>query len=199
MLFIAVRFVDILFLPFVLTGIEHFNIVENYTASTHFDLYYIPYTHGFLASAIWSLAVYLAFRFLPLIKSKNRNRIALIMAIAVLSHWFMDLIVHTPDLPLWSNTSPKVGFGLWNNAFATFFLEAALLLVGLILYLNTTKGSTFVGRYGMIIFVVLMIIINVNNVFGPPMANDTTTMSVLGLLMHFVFSACAFWLDKKRI
>ena len=30
MLFLAVQFVDILFFPFVLMGIEHFNIVENY-------------------------------------------------------------------------------------------------------------------------------------------------------------------------
>lgn len=46
MLFLAVQFVDILFFPFVLLGIEHFNIVENYTASTHFELEFMPYTHS---------------------------------------------------------------------------------------------------------------------------------------------------------
>ena len=198
MLFLAVQFVDILFLPLVLTGVEHFNIVENFTESTHFDLYFMPYTHGLLASFFWAGAVYIAFRFLSLTKAVNKNRAAIVMGLAVLSHWFLDLIVHTPDLPLWSDSSTKVGFGLWNNAIATYLLEAILLLVGLGIYLKSTKGSTFAGRYGMIILVVLMLIINVNNIFGPPMADDKVTMSVAGLLMYFIFTGVAFWLDGKR-
>ncbi len=198
MLFLAVQFVDILFLPLVLMGIEHFNIVENYTESTHFDLYFMPYTHGLLASFFWAGAVYIAFRFLPLTKAENKNKVAIVMGVAVLSHWFLDLIVHTPDLPLWSDSSTKVGFGLWNNAIATYVLEAILLLVGLGMYLKSSKGTTFAGKYGMIIFVVLMLIINVNNIFGPPMADDIVTMSVAGLLMYCIFTGVAFWLDRKR-
>ena len=198
MLFLAVQFVDILFLPLVLMGIEHFNIVENFTESTHFDLYFMPYTHGLLASFFWAGAVYITFRFLPLTKAVNKKRVAIVMGVAVLSHWFLDLIVHTSDLPLWSDSSIKVGFGLWNNAIATYLLEAILLLVGLGMYLKSTKGTTFVGKYGMIIFVVLMLIINVNNIFGPPIADDIVTMSVAGLLMYFIFTGVAFWLDRKR-
>jgi hypothetical protein len=198
MLFLAVQFVDILSLPLVLTGVEHFNIVENFTESTHFDLYFMPYTHGLLASFFWAAVVYIAFRFLPLTKAVNKNKVAIVMGFAVLSHWFLDLIVHTPDLPLWSDSSTKVGFGLWNNAIATYLLEAILLLIGLGIYLKSTKGSTFVGKYGMIIFVVLMLIINVNNIFGPPMSDDIVTMSVAGLLMYFIFTGVAFWLDRKR-
>ena len=36
LLFLGVQLVDILFFPFVLLGIERFNIVENFTQSTHF-------------------------------------------------------------------------------------------------------------------------------------------------------------------
>jgi hypothetical protein len=198
MLFLAVQFVDILFLPLVLTGIEHFNIVENFTESTHFDLYFMPYTHGLLASFFWAGAVYIAFRFLPLTKAVNKNKVAIVMALAVLSHWFLDLIVHTPDLPLWSDSSTKVGFGLWNNAKATYLLEAVLLLVGLGLYLKSTEGTTFVGKYGMIIFVVLMILINIGIIFGPPFGTDIITVSISGLLMYFIFTGVAFGLDRKR-
>ena len=198
MLFLAVQFVDILFLPFVLMGIEHFNIVENYTESTHFELYFMPYTHSLFASFLWAVGIYIAFRFIPSKETANKNKIAIVMGVAVLSHWFFDLIVHTPDLPLLSDSSTKVGFGLWNNAIATYLLETILLLVGLGIYLKSTKGTTFVGKYGMIIFVVLMLIINVNNIFGPPLGTDIITMSISGLLMYFIFTGVAFWLDRKR-
>jgi hypothetical protein len=42
LLFLAVQFVDILFFPFVLMGIERINIVENFTQSTQFELEYMP-------------------------------------------------------------------------------------------------------------------------------------------------------------
>jgi hypothetical protein len=198
MLFLAVQFVDILFFPFVLMGIERFNIVENYTESTHFELEFIPYTHSLFASFLLAVAVYIVFRFLPLKKVVNKSKLAIVMGVAVLSHWFFDLIVHTPDLPLMSDSSTKMGFGLWNNAVATYLLETILLLVGLGIYLKSTKGTTFVGKYGMIIFVVLMLIINANNIFGPPFGADVITMSVSVLAMYFIFAGVAFWLDKKR-
>jgi hypothetical protein len=198
MLFIAVQFVDILFLPFAMMGIEHFNIVENYTDSTHFELYFMPYTHGLFASLCWAVGVYIAFRFIPFKGITNKNNIAILMGVAVLSHWFLDLIVHTQDLPLLSDNSTKVGFGLWNNAKATYLLETVLLLGGLGLYLKSTKGTTFVGKYGMIIFVVLMILINVGIIFGPPFGTDIIIVSISGLLMYFIFTGVALGLDRKR-
>jgi hypothetical protein len=99
------------------------------------------------------------------------NRIALVMAIAVFSHWLIDLVVHTPDLPLWSDSSMKFGLGLWNNAIVTYVLEAALLLGALWLYLKSTTASTKTGKYGM---------------------------AVSALSAYFLFAAIAFWLEKKR-
>jgi len=198
-LFLAVQFVDILFFPLVLMGIEHFNIVENFTESTHFELDFMPYTHSLFASFLLAVGVYIVFRIVPSKETANRNKKALVMAIAVLSHWFFDLIVHTPDLPLLDDNSAKLGFGLWNNAIATYLLEAVLLIVGLGIYLKLTKATTFVGKYGMIIFVVLMLIINANNIFGPPLGSDVVTMAISALLMYFIFAGVAFWLDRKRI
>lgn len=198
LLFLAVQFVDILFFPFVLMGIEQFSIVENYTESTHFILEFMPYTHGLFSSLLWATAIYTLFRFLPLKIKGNRNRVAIILAIAVLSHWFFDLIVHTPDLPLLGDNSIKIGLGLWNNDVATYLLEAIFLLIGLGLYLKSTNGSSFIGKYGMIIFVAFMLIINVNNIFGPPFGSDVLTMSVSALVMYLLFAGIAFWLDRKR-
>lgn len=193
-LFLAVQFVDILFFPFVLLGIERMNIVENFTQSTHFELAYMPYTHSLLAAFLWAGAAYALFRWVLV----RNNSVAVVMALAVFSHWVFDLIVHTPDLPLWSDASPKLGLGLWNNAMVTFVLEAALLLFALWLYLRSTSASTAIGKYGMSFFVILLILMNVVNLFGPPMGDSKESLAIAALSAYFLFAAVAFWLDTKR-
>ena len=193
-LFLAVQFVDIVFFPFVLAGIERLNIVENFTQSTHFELEYMPYTHSLLGSAFWAAAAYVLFRWIVV----RNSSVALVVALAVFSHWVLDLIVHTPDLPLWSDESLKLGFGLWNNAIATFTLEALLLGSALWLYLRSTSATERVGRYGMSVFVGLLVLINIPNIFGPLMDDSELGLAISALTAYFLFAAAAFWLDTKR-
>jgi hypothetical protein len=194
LLFLAVQFVDILFFPFVLMGIERVNIIENFTPSTHFELEYMPYTHSLLASFLLAGFIYTVFRFVP---PRSRS-VAIVMGIAVLSHWFFDLIVHTPDLPLWNDASMKLGLGLWNNAVATYILEAVLLTAGLWLYLRSTTASSFAGKYGMVGFVLMLLAVNAVNIFGPPLGDSKTSLAVSALVMYFLFAGLAHWLDGKR-
>lgn len=193
-LFLAVQFVDILFFPFVLAGIERINVIENFTQSTHFELEYMPYTHSLLGSVLWVAGAYALFRWIVV---KNSS-VAIVVALAVFSHWALDLIVHTPDLPLWSNESLKVGFGLWNNAIVTFALEAVLLVAALGLYLRTTTAKNVVGRYGMSVFVGFLILFNVPNIFGPLLDDSELGLAITALTAYFLFAAAAFWLDTKR-
>jgi hypothetical protein len=171
LLFLGVQFVDILFFPFVLGGVEQMNIVPGHTESTHFELAYMPYTHSLVASILWA-ALIAGGAFVALGDRLRRRSIALVLGAAVFSHWVFDLIVHTPDLPLLGEASTKLGFGLWNNAPLTFVLEAALLLGGLWLYLRATapKAGSRLARFGMVGCVVLLIALNVYNLFGPPPA-----------------------------
>jgi len=194
-LFLAVQFVDILFFPFVLVGIERMNIVENFTQSTHFELEYMPFTHGLLASVLWAAAAYVVFRWVVV----KKQSVALVVALAVFSHWLLDLPVHTPDLPLWSDSSPKLGFGLWNNAVVTYLFEAGLLLLTLWMYLRSTKATTVVGKYGMAVFIGILLVINVSNIFGDPMVQSKIGLAIFALSSYFLFAVVAFWLDRKRI
>jgi len=194
LLFLAVQFVDILFFPFVLLGIERVNIIENFTQSTHFELEYMPYTHSLLASFLCAGFIYIIFRIVP----PRSKSVALVMGIAVLSHWFLDLIVHTPDLPIWSDTSKKLGFGLWNNAIATYAFEAAFLGVGLWLYLRSKTAISSIGKYGMGIFVMILLLVNAVNIFGPPFGDSKVSLAISALVMYFVFAGAAHWLDGKR-
>lgn len=194
-LFLAVQFVDILFMPFVLLGIERMNIVPNFTQSTHFELEYMPYTHSLLGSATWAAAAYVVFRWL-FVKDKS---VAFVVALAIFSHWILDLVTHTPDLPLWSDDSVKLGLGLWNNAAAAFALEAIFLVGALWLYLKATRAPTRLGKYGMSVFVVLLILMNIWNIYGPPPQGGQVELAIMGLSAYFLFAAVAFWLDRKRI
>ena len=56
---------------------------------------------------------------------------ALLVGLLVLSHWLLDVVGHTPDLPLYSGPSPLFGFGLWNQVALTQVVEFALLDAGL--------------------------------------------------------------------
>ncbi len=87
----------------------------------------------------------------------KRQSVALVVALAVFSHWVLDLITHTPDLPLWTDDSTKVGLGLWNNAALTLALEAIFLITALWIYLRDSRASSSLRKYGMAIFVALLI------------------------------------------
>lgn len=192
-LFIAVQLVDIVFFPLVLLGVERINIIENFTESTHFELEYMPYTHSLLAAVLWSAAAYAVFRWVVV----RQNSVAIVVAVAVFSHWVLDLIVHTPDLPLWSDMSLKLGFGLWNDAMATYALEAALLLAGLWIYLRSLYEPSGKGRYGMILFVSFLLLINVANIFGPLAVDSKPALAITVTSSYLLFAFVAYRLDSK--
>jgi len=193
-LFLAVQFVDILFMPFVLLGIERMNIIPDFTQSTHFELEYMPYTHSLVGSLFWAAVAYVAFRWLFV----RKQSVALVIAVAVFSHWVLDLLMHTPDLPLWTDESIKFGLGLWGNAAASYALEAILLIGALWLYLSATRATSALGKYGMAVFVAVLLLINIANLYGPPPQGGKIGMAISAMVAYFLFAAIAFWLDKKR-
>lgn len=198
LLFLAVQFVDILWTVFVLLGIEKVAIAPGITAANPLDFVYYPFTHSLPASVAWAGLAYLALRIFPARTGSQKGRIALVIGVAVLSHFFLDLIVHRPDLPLgFSRNSVKVGLGLWNYTAAAYLVEAAIFLAGLWLYLKSTSGSTFAGKYGMVIFAALLLLFNLVNLFGPPPPN-VTMIALSGFALYLILAAVAFWLDKKR-
>jgi len=164
-LFLAVQWLDILWAPFVLLGVEKVRIVPGFTASNPFDLYYMPYTHSLLAALLWSGAALLAYRLLA--RSSDARRASLIVGLAVFSHWVLDFVVHSPDLPLYDNTA-KVGLGLWNLPVIAFGLEAAILFGGMALYFQATA----MRRLSLTIFGLVMLAIQAYVFFGPPPVSD---------------------------
>ena len=193
-LFIAVQLVDIVFFPLVLLGVEQLNVIENFTASTHFELVFMPYTHSLAATFVWAGLSYLVCAYLMRMKPK----VALVLALAVASHWFLDLLVHTPDLPLWSDASPKLGFGLWQDAVLTYALEAGLLGAGLWLYLRATHTDTRWGKVSIWLVIATMLLANLVNVFGPLHDDSKAGIATSALIAYAVFALLAYLADKPR-
>ncbi len=197
LLLIAAQLVDIIFSFNILLGIETLNLVSGTTTVNSMEFVYYPITHSLIANLLWAGAIYIIFRIIPIKSSSPRNRIALIMGVAVLSHFFLDVIVHNPDLPLLGSDSYKVGLGLWNYALGSYIVEGLLLLGGLWIYLKSTTGKTLSGKYGMMIFAPFPLLVNAMITFAPPLPSIEVGVMLM-LVLNFLFIGIPFWLDRKR-
>ena len=196
-LFLAVQLPDILWAVLFLLGVEKAGIIPAQTAVRAVDLYYIPYSHSLVASLLWAGAIYALFRLLPSSRAAGlRNAtVAIAMALAVFSHFVLDVIVES-NLPLYDDAA-KVGLGVANNALAAYIVEGLILVGGLILYLRSTTPKNLTGRYGMIVFVVVMLAFNLV-MFGPP-PTDLQFVAASSLGSFAVMAGVAFWLDRQRM
>lgn len=196
-LFIAVQFVDILFFPFALWGLETMEFVPGFTETNDFKMEF-PFTHSLLGSIIWALLFGGSYYFMSKRKTSDVKRVAYILGLGVLSHWIADVLVHTPDLPL-LHGEPKFGLGLWHNKAATFALEAILLILGLWYYLKRTHAKNRFGQYAAIGFVGFLLLVNYLNYYVLPANHDLAGLTISALASYFLFAGLAFWVDKKRI
>lgn len=195
-LFIAVQLVDVLWAVFVFAGIEKVRIVHGFTRTNPLDLYFMPYTHSLAGSLFWSavaFALYYAFRGSS---SGGRFTAAFFVGLAVLSHWFLDLIVHVPDLALYDDTL-KMGFGLWNYPEIALPLELVLLAFGVFVYMRSTVPVSVIGRFGMPVLAVMISVLQVYVFFGPdPAGPDAMAATALG--SYVAIAAVAEVLDRQR-
>ncbi|OLD84891.1 MAG: hypothetical protein AUG55_02070 [Candidatus Rokubacteria bacterium 13_1_20CM_4_70_13] len=154
----------------------------------------MPFTHSLVAALLWSLGAYAAWRSIRAFGASHRA--ALLVAAAVFSHWVLDVIVHRPDLPVYDDTL-KLGLGLWNYRAPAFLLEVAVLFGGMLLYLRSTAASTPLGRYGMPVFGVIMLLVQAAVFFGPP-PPSAGAAALTALLLYCLFAGVAGWLDRQR-
>jgi hypothetical protein len=178
--FIAVAALDFLWSPLVLLNIENVLIIP---PPLKLDLYYMPYSHSLAAAAIWTVLAALAIR---IFLRRASWKLTAIVAGAVLSHWFLDLVVHTRDLPLYDNAA-KVGLGLWNFPLPALFVEAALVCGGVALYLSSGVGTR---RSRTAILMCVILVVHATLVFGPsPATGKMAAALALALNGAFVVGA----------
>ncbi|WP_239618066.1 hypothetical protein [Cohnella mopanensis] len=197
-LFLAVQWLDVVWSLFILFGIEKADTQHSLPASP-IHLTYMPYTHGFLSSLLWSGAAYLGYRVFYRGKGsgKGSRKSALVIASAVFSHWVLDLIVHDHDLPLLGDRY-KVGFGVYHSIFWSLFIEFGLLLIGLFIYMRSTEGKgSFLGKYGMGFVFVILLLFNVVSIWGPHPPNEKV-VAVFNFCYYVGFTWVISRLERRR-
>ncbi len=194
-LFLAAQFVDILWGLFLILGWERARVDPGYTAVTPFQFLSYPLSHSLVAGALWAIVVGAAYYSRPTIDSSHRRRGAIVLAVVVLSHWFMDALVHLPDLPLAGNDSLKVGLGLWDNVGATHVLEFGLLAAGVWIYVGTKtkRHPLHTARLGILIG--LLIALNAVNLWVPP-PNNMTLVGASAIVMYLGIAWLGSWVDR---
>jgi hypothetical protein len=192
--FIAVQWLDVVWSVLVLLGIEKMRVVPGFTEANAYELYYMPYTHSLPGALVLSV---LLGGIVAAMTGGARGKIVAWVAAAAFSHWILDLIVHTPDLPLYDD-SAKVGLGLWRHVVLSFPLELIILLAGAWLY---ARHATFAGTRGRGIywgFVALLAAAQVYGNFGPP-PSSSENMGMTALFFYVLLAALAGVVERVAV
>jgi hypothetical protein len=198
-LFFSVALVDTMWGVFLLTGWEQARIFPGLTPVTPIEFTSYPITHSLVAGLIWAtIAGAIVYSWPTRDTSRHHRLKAVVVAIAVASHWFLDLVVHIPDLPLAGDSSPKFGLALWRSLPATLVVEFAVFLAGFALYLGWRSRSGK-GRLGRVISLAgLLVILYLASLLGPPPTN-MRMVAMVDIIGTLLLTALAAWADKAAI
>jgi membrane-bound metal-dependent hydrolase YbcI (DUF457 family) len=191
-LFVAVQFLDYIWATLVLLGIEKLRVIKGFTAGSMIDSYYHPYSHSLVTALIWSALAALVYK--KFWRARPSNFAALLVGIAVFSHWILDFIAHPRDLAIYPDKW-KVGLGLWNYRGLEFGLEIALLAGGVILYLARNAMSK-ARKMAVIAFGIALVVVQIGDTFVPrtPLSDKATAMGVW--IFYTLFVVVAYLLER---
>lgn len=196
-LFVAAQFLDLIFFPLVLTRVESLTMAANATASTHFELPYMPFSHSIWAALFWSCLVFI----ISLKILRFSKTISLLLGLVVLSHWASDLLVHTPDLAVWnifSDHAIKFGLGLWNQALVAYFVECGLLIVAVVYYLRRTHAVSPKGEYLMVLYLICLVLLQAFITFSGYIELDEAIYAWQALASFTALTIIATVVDRFR-
>ena len=196
-LFVAAQWVDFLWAAFVIFGVEKMRIVANFFGLSPLDLYFMPFSHGLPSVALLAL-VFGGIAAAGL----GGNRVVVITAVAAtsFSHWFLDLAVHRPDLPLIFDEM-KVGFGLWAYPYVSVPVEIGLVLGGIWLYDRAAPSPTRAGTIALWGLGFAMAALQVQNTFfneHPKSPEGFAQLSLIGYTSLTVLAAGVDYLRRVR-
>ena len=189
---VAASFLDLVWPVLVAAGIEQVRIAPGIMAASPFDFVSYPYSHSLVMTLAWAGLFAWVYRW-----RGGSMRAAWWLGLAVASHWFLDLIVHRPDLPLAPGLDMHLGLGLWNSVAGTLVVEGSLFAAGLWLYLSATRARDRIGVWGLWSLVALVLVSYAAAMFGPPPPNVTAIViaDILGTALTVVW---AYWVERHR-
>jgi hypothetical protein len=185
--FLAVQALDVLFSVFVLGGVEHLEIVHQYTRYNPYRLYDMPITHSLVGSLGWAVAVGVVAAML-----RVPRRESLWLGLAVFSHFILDLLVHTPDLSIAGGDTARLGLGLWNNVPVVLVLELLVLLGGWMLFNRSQQSAAMFPKQRNRIFLGILALLTIATPFMPDPASPTA-FAVQALVAYCALAWASAW------
>ena len=185
--FLAVQALDVLFSVFVLSGVEHMEIVHKYTGYNPYRLYDMPITHSLVGSVGWAVAVAIGATI-----ARMPRRESLWLGLAVFSHFLLDLPVHTPDLSIAGNDTAKLGLGLWNNVPLVLALELLLLVGGWLLFTRSKRSDATFPKQRNRIFLGILVVLTIVTPFSPDPPSPAV-FAVQALVLYLALAWGSAW------
>jgi hypothetical protein len=179
----AAIFLDVLWPLSVWLGLQQAHSHSGGTAIIRFDL--SPYFHSLLMGLVWGVVLALAYR------ARTRYATgAVVVGLAVLSHWLLDFVSHDQNLSLAPGLALRPGLGLCETKIAAASIEGALFIAGLALYLRTTRAKGWVGHVSLWSLVVLLALAFLGEIAGPlsPIVQTlrSSPLAMLALMLWLV-------------
>jgi membrane-bound metal-dependent hydrolase YbcI (DUF457 family) len=190
-LFAAPILLDLLWAIFLLAGWEKVRIDPGNTAFTPLAFVHYPISHSLVAATGWAVVFALVY----LARTRYRAG-AVVIGLGVVSHWFLDALVHRPDLPLYPGSTTLVGLGLWNSVAGTIIVEGAMFGAGVWAYNAATRPRDRVGSYAFWLLVLLSVLLYAGAVIGPLPPSPLAV--ALGTLCLWLLALWSWWLDRHR-
>ena len=192
-LFIAAQFVDILWPFLLLFHIEKVAFMPGYTKVNAFEFLYFPFTHSLLMGIVWGAVLGVIYWLF-----KRDLRGSFVIGLCVLSHWFLDLIVHVADLPLTPFNDYKIGLGLWNHLAITLIIETTIFLIGAYIYAASTKPRNKIGKWGFWTLIILLLLSYFANTFNEKPPASIMILFFSSIVVTGLVIGLSYWVDRNR-
>jgi membrane-bound metal-dependent hydrolase YbcI (DUF457 family) len=138
-LMLATVWLDVVFVPLLLAGVERLDPVAGAKAGAYGGaIIHADYTHSLVGATVLALVFGL-----PAALRYGR-RVGVVLGLVVFSHWVLDLPMHRGDMPLLPGGAgglPRLGFGLWRYPLPSALLELAIVVAGAVVYWRAARRA----------------------------------------------------------
>jgi len=190
-LLLAAQFLDVLWPTFLLFDVERVRISPGATRVTPLIFEHFPISHSLVAAVGWAVLVGVIYFYLRRDRSGS-----IVVGLLITSHWFLDVIVHQPDLPLFPGSKVVVGLNAWSSLPLTLAIEVPLFILGVWLYMRTTTASDATGKWGLWGLIAFLLAIYAGNLLGAP-PPSATAIAWVGEL-QWLLILWGYWIDNHR-
>lgn len=170
-LFVGAQLVDIGFFALGFVGIERARLIPE---APRVIVTQGIYTHSLVAGLLWALVAG------ALAGRRWGARAGLGLGLAVISHWFLDALVHTPDMAVTLDMGSAVGLSLWMRPVLEWVVETGIILLGWALLRAATEGR---ARKRLDICVGALVVLQALATFVIPTPTSPVVMGASGLLV----------------